>query len=45
MSTKIFPIIQIIICLGAAGVYLIHKDWRHSIYWLCAATITATVTF
>ena len=29
----------------AAVVYLCGADWKRCIYWLAAATLTATVTF
>ena len=43
--TKIFPIAMILLSLGAAVVYLYHKDYRQFIYWISGATITAAVTF
>ena len=46
MTTKqIFPVILILLDIGAAGVYLSHGDWKKFIYWMAAATLTATVTF
>ena len=44
-AIKIFPILLIALDIGAAGVYAFNGDWRHTIYWLAAATLTATVTF
>lgn len=41
----IFPIALIFLDLGAAIVYATSTDWRRSIYWLAAATLTACVTF
>lgn len=43
--TKTFPIILIGLDIGAAVVYLSFGDWKHAIYWLAAATLSATVTF
>ena len=43
--TKVFPVILIALDLAAAGVYLAHGDVRRWIYWVAAATLTATVTF
>jgi len=43
--TKTFPIILIGLDIGAAVVYLCSGDWKHGIYWVAAATLTATVTF
>ncbi len=43
--TKIFPVILITLDVAAAVVYCWHGDMKHTIYWLAAATLTATVTF
>ncbi|MDD5698894.1 MAG: hypothetical protein PHH77_09795 [Victivallaceae bacterium] len=43
--TKIFPVILITLDVAAALVYCRYGDIRHAIYWLAAATLTATVTF
>ena len=43
--TKVFPVILIALDVAAAGVYLAHGDVRRWIYWMAAATLTATVTF
>lgn len=45
MIVKLFPILLIILDLCAAGMYLLHGDIRHTIYWVAAATLTVTVTF
>ena len=45
MSTRVFPSILIALDVAAALVYAAHGDWRRLIYWLAAATLTATVTF
>ncbi len=44
-TTKFFPLILILLDIAAAGVYAAHSDWKRLIYWLAAATLTATVTF
>lgn len=44
-ATKIFPITLIVLDVGAAIVYACSGDRKHMIYWLAAATLTATVTF
>jgi hypothetical protein len=31
--------------LGAAFVYGLNTDWKHCLYWVAAATLTACVTF
>ena len=45
MTTKLFPTILIALDVCAALVYLAHKDYRHTIYWIAAATLTACVTY
>jgi hypothetical protein len=42
---KIFPVILITLDIAAAGVYCWHGDFKRTIYWFAAATLTATVTF
>lgn len=44
-ATKIFPLALIALDLAAGLVYAWHHDFRHAVYWLAAATLTATVTF
>jgi hypothetical protein len=41
----IFPMLLILLDLGASAVYALSADWRRSVYWLAAAILTATVTF
>lgn len=43
--TKVFPSVLIALDVAAAAVYAAHGDARRLIYWLAAATLTATVTF
>lgn len=43
--TKVFPSVLIALDAAAAVVYATCGDWRRFIYWLAAATLTATVTF
>ena len=43
--TQIFPTVLILLDVGAGIVYGAGGDWRKLIYWLAAATLTATVTF
>jgi len=45
MITKLFPILQMAVCAGAAVVYALAGDMRKAIYWSAAFVITATVTF
>ena len=44
-ATQIFPSILIFLDVCAAAVYFNHGDLRRCLYWLAAATLTATVTF
>lgn len=41
---KVLPYIQIVVAVGAAAIYIYYGDIRRAIYWLAAATITASVT-
>ena len=43
--TKVFPCVLIALDVAAAVVYAACGDWRRFIYWMAAATLTATVTF
>ena len=43
--TKFFPSVLIVLDVAAAVVYAAAGDWRRFVYWLAAATLTATVTF
>jgi hypothetical protein len=45
MIAKIFPVALIVLDAAAAVVYAACGDWRRFIYWIAAATLTATVTF
>lgn len=44
-STYIFPIILILLDIGAAIVNAYNRQWKMVIYWLAAAVLNATVTF
>lgn len=46
MNTKyIFPLLLIILDVGAAIVYGIGKDFKMAIYWIAAAVLNICVTF
>jgi hypothetical protein len=45
MRTAIFPMLLIALDLGASLVYAVALDWRHALYWLAAAVLTACVAF
>lgn len=42
---KFLPTVLMLIDIGAGVVYLCGGDIRRFIYWMAAATLTATVTF
>jgi len=42
MNKAIFPCILIVLDVGAAIVYLLHKDWARFYYWMLAGGLTAT---
>jgi hypothetical protein len=44
-STAAFPIVLIVLDVGAAVMWLTHGDLRRGIYWIAAAVLTASVTF
>lgn len=41
----IFPLLLILLDLGAAVIYAIQKDYKKAIYWIAAAVLNVTVTF
>nr|DAE42249.1 MAG TPA: hypothetical protein [Caudoviricetes sp.] len=44
--SKLFPSILITLDVLAAFTYAVQDgDWRHFIYWISAAILTASVTF
>ncbi len=46
MKTEfIFPILLIVLDVGAAIVYGVNGDWKKVIYWVAAAVLNAAVTF
>lgn len=45
MSTKVFPVLIIILQAAASLVYASYGDWRRSVYWGAATILTAAVTF
>ena len=45
MFKLVFPTILIILDVAAAMVYVAEGDVRRFIYWIAAATLTATVTY
>lgn len=44
-KTKIFPLLLILLDLGAAVVYGLKHDWKMAVYWIAAAVLNAAVTF
>ena len=45
MMEKIFPTVLMTLDVIAGVVYLCHGDVKRCVYWLAAATLTATVTY
>ncbi len=45
MNKYIFPVILIILDLGAGFVYGFSGDYKKLIYWIAAAILNITVTF
>lgn len=45
MKQYIFPVLLILLDIGAAIVYATEKDWRKTVYWLAAAVLNIAVTF
>ena len=43
--TQLFPTVLMTLDVLAAIVYGVNHEWRQVIYWLAAATLTASVTF
>ena len=41
----IFPLMLIVMDLGAAVTYIPSGDWRKIVYWIAAAVLNAVVTF
>ncbi len=44
-SKYIFPVILILLDIGAGIVYAAAGDWKKLIYWIAAAVLNITVTF
>lgn len=41
----IFPLLLILLDVGAASIYAVQKDYKKAVYWLAAAVLNITVTF
>ena len=41
----IFPLLLIVIDIGAAVVYASAKDWRMFVYWIAVAVINVSIAF
>lgn len=44
-SEYIFPLLLILLDVGAAIIYAIQKDYKKAVYWIVAAVLNVTVTF
>ena len=45
MSMYIFPVVLILLGVGAAVMCIVGKDYKRAVYWLAAAVLNVTVTF
>lgn len=45
MLSKLFPVLLIVLDIGACIVYLIGGDWKLATYWMAAAVLNCCVTF
>lgn len=43
--TYIFPIVMIVMDVGAAVMCAVAKDYKKVVYWIAAAVLNACVTF
>lgn len=41
----IFPLLLILLDLGAVVIYAVQKDYKKAVYWIAAAVLNITVTF
>ena len=41
----IFPLLLILLDVGAAIIYALQKDYKKAVYWIAAAVLNVTVTF
>lgn len=41
----IFPLLLILLDVGAAVIYTMQKDYKKAVYWIAAAVLNITVTF
>lgn len=41
----IFPLLLIILDIGASVIYACNGDWKKAIYWISASLLNITVTF
>lgn len=44
-STYIFPLVLIILDIGAAIVNVVNQEYKMDVYWIAAAILNAAVTF
>lgn len=44
-KTRLFPLLLIILQVGAAVAYIPKKAWGYVIYWIAAAILNIAVTF
>ena len=44
-SEYIFPLLLILLDVGAAVIYAVQKDYKKAVYWIAAAILNVAVTF
>ena len=44
-QTMFFPLVLIVMQVGAAVMYLVNRDYKKAVYWFAAAVLNAAVTF
>lgn len=42
---QLFPVVMLLLQVGAAVIYGLAGDWRRCLYWTAAVAITVAVTF
>lgn len=45
MSVYLFPIVLMVLDVGAAIMYFANKDYKKCVYWIAAAVLNVCVTF
>jgi hypothetical protein len=43
--THLFPMLLILLDIGASAMYVSNGEWKQAVYWLAAAVLNICVTF